>query len=64
MESFIGQEVDVLLEGEYEQMPNYLEGLDDHYLRICAEAPERMKKTMQKVRITERRGEVLIGELV
>jgi len=64
MESFIGQEVDVLLEGEYEQMPNYLEGLDDHYLRICSEAPKRMKKTMQKVRITERRGEVLIGELV
>lgn len=64
MESFIGKEAQVLLEGDYENMPNYLEGLDDHYMRIAVEAPEEHKKTMQSVKIIRRENDVLIGELV
>ncbi len=64
MDSFLDKEVNVLLEGEYEDMPNYLEGLDDHYLRICVKSSEKMKKTMQTVKIVERKGDILIGELV
>ena len=63
MDSFIGKEVQVVLEGEFESMPNYLEGLDDHYMRIAVEASENMKKSMQKVRIIRRENDVLIGEL-
>ncbi len=43
MDTFIGQEVQVLLEGELEDMPNYLEGLDDHYMRVCVKAPIEQK---------------------
>lgn len=64
MDTFIGQEVQVLLEGELEDMPNYLEGLDDHYMRVCVKAPIEQKRKMQKVRIVRREKDILIGELV
>jgi len=64
MDSFVGKEVQVLLEGDFEAMPNYLEGLDDHYMRVAVEAPSDLKKNMQLVRIIRRENDVLIGELV
>jgi len=64
MDGFIGKKVQVLLEGKFESMENYLEGLDDHYMRICVEAPLSMNKTMQNVVIKERQGDVLIAELL
>ena len=64
MDSFIGKEVQVLLEGEFEDMPNYLEGLDDHYMRICVRTSIERKRQMQKVRIIRREKDILIGELV
>ncbi len=64
MDSFIDKEVQVLLEGNYESVENYLEGLDDHYMRICVEAPQSMKKTIQSVKIVKREEDVLIGKLI
>lgn len=63
LDQFLGRKIDVLLEGECEMAANSLEGLDDHYVRVCVPAPLEMKRTLQSVRITERQGEVLMGVL-
>ncbi len=64
LDTFIGQCADILIEGKVETMPNYIEGLDDHYMRIAVELPEKFIGTIQRVKIIRRENDILIGDLV
>ncbi len=64
LDSFIGQNADIIIEGNVDTMPNYIEGLDDHYMRIAVELSEEYIGTIQRVKIIRRENDILIGELV
>jgi threonylcarbamoyladenosine tRNA methylthiotransferase MtaB len=63
MEAQRGQVREVLVEGAAAQ-PGQLQGLSDHYLRVVFPGPMEWRNRLVKVRITARRGEVLLGEAV
>ncbi|WP_027338650.1 tRNA (N(6)-L-threonylcarbamoyladenosine(37)-C(2))-methylthiotransferase MtaB [Halonatronum saccharophilum] len=61
-ESFIGKEVEVLLELERDRKSNLLTGLTDNYLRVFVDGEDELKGELVKVKLLEKEGD-LIGEL-
>lgn len=64
MQKFIGQKVDILVEGRVKNNPDFLEGLTDNYLQARIPFKPGLKNKLVRVRLKGIAGDSFIGEYV